>query len=77
MEIIEFYYNESEEILEITFTTEPDGGYLNVELSLDDAKLYSPIILEEEDLNDVDFGLLVDILNSYYDENPIPSENFF
>lgn len=77
MEIIEFYYNESEEILEITFTTEPDGEYLNVELSLDDAKLYSPIILEEEDLNDVDFGLLVDILNSYYDENPIPSENFF
>ena len=77
MEIIEFYYNESEEILEITFTTEPDGEYLNVELSLDDAKLYSPIIIEEEDLNDVDFGLLVDILNSYYDENPIPSENFF
>lgn len=77
MEIIEFYYNESEQILEITFTTESDGDYFNVELSLDDAKLHSPIILEEEDLNDADFDLLADVLESYYYENELPSESFF
>ena len=76
MEIIEFYYNESEQILEITFTAESDGDYLNVELSLDDAKLHSPIILEEEDLDDADFDLLVDMLESYYYENELPSESF-
>ena len=77
MEIIEFYYNESEQILEITFTAESDCDYLNVELSLDDAKLHSPIILEEEDLDDADFDLLVDMLESYYYENELPSESFF
>ena len=77
MEIIEFYYNESEQILEITFITESDGEYLNVQLSLDDAKLHSPIILEEEDLDDADFDLLVDVLESYYYENELPSESFF
>ncbi len=77
MEIIESYYNETEQILEVTFTAEPDGDYLNVELPLDQVKLYSPIILEEEDIMEIDFDSILEILESYFEENTLPSEGFF
>jgi len=77
MEIIESYYNETEQILEVTFTAEPDGDYLNVELPLDQVKLYSPIILEEEDIMEIDFDSILEILEAYFEENTLPSEGFF
>jgi hypothetical protein len=77
MEIIESYYNETEQILEVTFTADPDGDYLNVELPLDQVKLYSPIILEEEDIMEIDFDSILEILESYFEENTLPSEGFF
>ena len=77
MEIIESYYNETEQSLEVTFTAEPDGDYLNVELPLDQVKLYSPIILEEEDIMEIDFDSILEILESYFEENTLPSEGFF
>lgn len=77
MEIIESYYNETEQILEVTFTADPDGDYLNVELPLDQVKLYSPIILEEEDIMEIDFDSILEILEAYFEENTLPSEGFF
>jgi hypothetical protein len=75
MELIEFYYDDSEQILEITFTTDSEGDYYrNIRLSLETIKYYSPSIIDEEDIIDGDEDLIMEVLEEYFKENDMPEE---
>jgi hypothetical protein len=76
MEIIDFYYEESDQELEVRFSTSQDEDYYRVlKLSLEDAKYYAPMVIEEEDLIDgLDEEFVLEILESYYSENSLGSE---
>lgn len=76
MEIIDFYYEESDQELEVRFCTSQDEDYYRVlKLSLEDAKYYAPMVIEEEDLIDgLDEEFVLEILESYYSENSLGSE---
>jgi hypothetical protein len=69
MELIEFYYDDSEQILEVTFTTDSEGDYYrNIRLSLETIKYYSPSII------DGDEDLIMEVLEEYFKENDMPEE---
>lgn len=76
MEIIEFYYDDSEQLLDITFTTDSNGDYYrNIQLSLRTLKYYSPVIIDEEDIIDAEDELIIEILEEYFKENQMPEED--
>lgn len=78
MKINEFYYDDSEQILEVTFTTDLDGDYYRIiRLPLETIQYYSPSIIEEEDIMDGDEDLFVEILEEYFKENEMPDEGLF
>lgn len=78
MEIIDYYYNENEEILEIRFSVDPDSDYYKgVNLSLEDVLFYSPTILEEDEIPDLEEEDVLEILKEYFQENELPTEDLF
>lgn len=78
MEIIDFYYDESDQILDVTFTTDSGSDYYrNIQLSLRTIKFYSPTIIDEEDIIDGDEDLIVEILEEYFKKNDMPDEEVF
>ena len=72
MEIVEFYYDDGEQILEVMFTTNSDEDYRSITLSLETLKFYSPLIIDEEDIIDSDQELIAEILEEYFKENDLP-----
>ena len=78
MEIIECYYDESEQNLNVTFTINSDSDYYrNISLTLETIKYYFPSIIEEEDIMECDDDLIVEILEEYFKENEMPEEDMF
>ena len=78
MEIIDFYYDEDEQRLDVRFTTDPDSDfYRAVSLTLEDILYYTPIIIDEEDLVDIEEDFIVELLVEYYRENDLPEEELF
>jgi len=77
MKIIETYFNEDELILEIRFNIDPDSDYYrSLKLSKEDIQYYSPTIIEDDEISELDNDLLIEILESYFDENDMVEEEF-
>ena len=75
MRIIESYFDEDEHILEIRFNTNTDGDYFrSVKLSKEDIKYYSPSIVEDDEIPELDDDFLIEILESYFDQNEMSGE---
>ena len=77
MKIIETYFNEDELILEIRFNIDPNSDYYrSLKLSKEDIQYYSPTIIEDDEISELDNDLLIEILESYFDENDMVEEEF-
>lgn len=76
MNIIEYYYNDDTRRLYVEFSTDSDGDlyYRELELGFDDVEYYSPEIIEEEDLENIDEEFIIELINQYVKENKLPEE---
>ena len=77
MIIIDLYYDQDEEILEVRYTLDVDSDYdRSVKLTPHEIKYYSSTIIEDEDIPEIDEDSLIDILESYFNENEMGEEEF-
>ncbi len=76
MNIIEYFYNDSNRMLYVEFSTEEDEDrfYRVLELDYDSIEYYSSDIISEEDLESIDEEFIVDLINNYIKENDLPEE---
>jgi len=75
MTIHEYYYNKEDKFLEISFSNSDDEySYRREVLTLYDIQLYSPTIIEEIDLYNIDNEFIVELLEEYYKNNELPDE---
>jgi len=76
MNILEFYYNDTNRMLYVEFSTDEDGDnfYRVLELSFQDIEYYSPEIIYEIDLDDIDEDFVIDILGQYLNDNNLPEQ---
>jgi hypothetical protein len=76
MKILEFYYNDDNRMLYIEFSTEEDGDsyYRVLKLDFDDIEYYSPDIIYEDDLENIDEEFVLNLTNQYLLNNDLPEE---
>lgn len=76
MIIHEFYYNDDNRTLYIEFSTNEDGDnfYRVLNLIFEDIEYYSPEIIVEEDMKDIDKDFVIELINQYSEENDLPEE---
>ena len=76
MVIHESYYNEDNGRLYIEFSTDEDGDsfYRILELSYDEIEFYSPNIIDEEDLLEIDNEYISELIKQYLTNNDLPEE---
>lgn len=76
MIIHEFYYNDDNRTLYIEFSTNEDGDnfYRVLNLIFEDVEYYSPEIIVEEDMKDIDKDFVIELINQYSEENDLPEE---
>jgi len=76
MNILEFYYNDDNGMLYVEFSTKEDGDsyYRVLKLDFEDIEYYSPDIIYEEDLNDIDEEFVINLINQYLLNNDLPEE---
>lgn len=76
MKIHEFYYNEDTKRLYVEFSTKKDEDkfYRVLELDFSEIEYYSPDIILEEDVIDIDESLIIEIINQYLNDNDLPEE---
>ena len=79
MKIHEFFYSDENRTLLIEFSTKKDADkfYRILELEYGDIEYYSPQIINEDDLNDIDKEFIIELLNQYLSENDLPEERIF
>jgi hypothetical protein len=79
MLIHNFYYNEKSKTLQVEFSldTDSENTYRIEELFFRDIQLYSPTIIEEVDMEDIDEEFINELLIEYYKDNEYPKEEFF
>jgi hypothetical protein len=63
-------------MLYVEFSTDEDGDnfYRVLELSFQDIEYYSPDIIHERDLDDIDEDFVIDILVQYLNDNDLPEQ---
>jgi hypothetical protein len=63
-------------MLYVEFSTDEDGDnfYRVLELSFQDIEYYSPEIIHEIDLDDIDEDFVIDILGQYLNDNDLPEQ---
>jgi hypothetical protein len=63
-------------MLYVEFSTDEDGDnfYRVLELSFQDIEYYSPEIIYEIDLDDIDEDFVIDILGQYLNDNNLPEQ---
>jgi hypothetical protein len=63
-------------MLYVEFSTDEDGDnfYHVLELSFQDIEYYSPEIIHEIDLDDIDEDFVIDILDQYLNDNDLPEQ---
>jgi hypothetical protein len=78
MKIHEFFYNEDTRRLSIEFSTRKDGDkfYRVLELDFSEIEYYSPEIICEEDLKEIDKSFIIELINQYLEDNNLPEEIF-
>ena len=76
MIIHEFFYNDDNRSLYIEFSTDNDGDnfYRVLNLGFEDIEYYSPEIIVEEDMKDIDKDFVIELINQYSEENDLPEE---
>lgn len=76
MKIIGHNYNDNERILYVEFSLNKDlEDYYRVsELDYADIEYYSPTIIDDEDLSDLDDDFIIEILDGYFKENDYPEQ---
>jgi hypothetical protein len=76
MRIHEFYYNEDTKRLYVEFSIESDYDkfYRILDLDYGDIEYYSPEIINEDDLMDVNKSFIIDLITQYLEENDLPDE---
>lgn len=76
MIIHEYYYNEDTRRLYVEFSTKEDIDrfYRVLELDFEDIEYYSPEIIEEYDLRDIEEDFVIELINQYLKENDLPDE---
>jgi hypothetical protein len=76
MKLINCYYDDITRYLSIEFALNEDGDdfYRSLELSYSEIELYSPDIIYEEDLLDIDKNFVKDLVKEYLKENNPPEQ---
>jgi hypothetical protein len=76
MTIIEYFYNDDNRRLYVEFSTKEDEDkyYRVLELNFDEIEFYSPDIIDESDMMDIDEEFIIELLNQYFGENDLPEE---
>lgn len=76
MIIHEFYYNDDNRTLYIEFSTDEDGDnfYRVLNLGFEDIEYYSPDIIVEEDMEQIDEDFVKELIVQYGKENDLPEE---
>jgi len=76
MNILEFYYNDGNGMLYVEFSTEEDGDsyYRVLKLDFEDIVYYSPDIIYEDDLDNIDEEFVLNLINQYLLNNDLPEE---
>lgn len=76
MNIHEFYYNESNRMLYVEFSTSNDGDqfYRVLELQFNDFEYYSPELMDEMDMYELDEETVIVVIENYLSENDLPEE---
>lgn len=74
MRIHEYFYGGRR--LYVEFSTDQDGDefYRVLELEYEDIIFYSPDIITEEDMGEIDDDLVIDIINQYIIDNQLPEQ---
>jgi hypothetical protein len=78
MRIHEFYYDENTKRLYVEFSTKEDGDkfYRVLDLVYSDVEYYSPEIITEDELSEIDESFIIDLIEQYLNENDLPDEIF-
>ena len=76
MFIHEYYYNENNRVLYVEFSTKEDGDnfYRVLKLDYEDIIYYSPDIIHESDLDNIDEEYIIEVIGEYLKENDLPEE---
>lgn len=76
MNILEYYYNDNNRMLYVEFSTDEDEGsyYRVLKLNYVDIEFYSPKIIDEEDVNEIDGDFVIDLIKQYLLDNDLPEE---
>ena len=76
MNILEYYYNDNNKMLYVEFSTDEDGDsyYRVLKLNYEDIEFYSPKIIDEEDVNEIDKDFVIDLIKQYLLDNDLPEE---
>ena len=76
MIIHEYYYNDDNRTLYIEFSTDEDSDnfYRVLNLGFEDVEYYSPDIVVESDMEEIDEEFVIELINQYSKENDLPEE---
>jgi hypothetical protein len=76
MNILEYYYNDDNRMLYVEFSTDKDEDsyYRVLKLNYEDIEFYSPKIIDEEDVNEIDEDFVIDLIKQYLLDNDLPEE---
>jgi len=76
MNIIEYYYNDDNRMLYVEFSTDKDGddSYRVLELIFEDVMYYSPNIMYEDDMYNMDENDVIELIDQYLLDNDLPEE---
>jgi len=76
MNILEYYYNDDNRLLYVEFSTKDDGDsfYRVLKLDYEQIEYYSPEIISEDEMNDIDEDFIVELIEQYLKENNLPEE---
>ena len=76
MNIIEYYYNDDNRMLYVEFSTDQDGddSYRVLELIFEDVMYYSPNIMYEDDMYNIDENDVIELIDQYLIDNDLPEE---
>jgi len=76
MTIHDYFYNEDNRRLYVEFSTRKDGDrfYRVLELGYEEIEIYSPDIIIEEDLLEIEESFIIDVISEYLKDNDLPDE---
>lgn len=76
MNILEYYYNDNNRILYVEFSTKEDGDsfYRVLKLDFEEVEYFSPEIICEDEMEEIDEDFIKELIEQYLKENDLPEE---